>query len=72
MTTIPCSVYESGQISLKIFDVSGKLVSTLVDDFLMAGNYDFKWNAGDCSSGLYIYRLEYGDERVSRKLLLMK
>jgi hypothetical protein len=55
-----------------MFDVTGKLVSTLVDDFLIAGNYDFKWNAGNCSSGLYIYRLEYGDKRVSRKLLLMK
>ncbi|MCK4530311.1 MAG: T9SS type A sorting domain-containing protein [Candidatus Marinimicrobia bacterium] len=72
ITTIPFEVRESSHVTLQIFDITGRLVTTLVDDFKEAGNWDVKWNADNYSSGIYIYRLEYGDRHISRKMLLMK
>jgi len=71
-TTIEFALPESQDIKLQIFDITGRLIETLVDEFKEAGNWDVKWNAGNQSSGIYIYRLIYGDEQISRKMLLMK
>ena len=51
--TLPIKSY----VSLKIFDIMGREVVTLVDETLSAGNYTQQWNAVNMSSGVYFYRL---------------
>ena len=77
-TTIAFDLAQSGKTTLKVYDLSGKEVMTLIDKNMNAGEYKFGLNASDLSSGMYIYRLTtlskdgqqlYGQ---SRKLVLMK
>lgn len=72
ITTIEFSIPEPQHIKLKIFDIKGRLIETLVDGFREAGNWNFTWDAGNQSSGVYIYRLQVGDRCISRKMVLMK
>ncbi|MGA7305630.1 MAG: spondin domain-containing protein [Rhodothermales bacterium] len=66
------------KVSVKIYDVMGRLVSTLVNDELLnAGTHQVTWNGRDVSgqtvaSGQYIYTLEYGNFRQSRTMVLLK
>ncbi|MCK4812606.1 MAG: T9SS type A sorting domain-containing protein [Candidatus Marinimicrobia bacterium] len=71
-TTIEFAIPEPQHIKLQVFDITGRLVETLVDEFKGAGNWDVKWNAGSYSSGIYIYRLVYGDRQISRKMVVLK
>jgi hypothetical protein len=72
ITTIGYDVYENSDVKLDIYNISGQKVETLVDSYHQAGAYSVKWNAGNYSSGIYIYRLEYGEKHISRKMLLLK
>jgi sugar lactone lactonase YvrE len=56
-TTIKFGIPEASQVSLKIFDVLGREVTTLVNQELSAGYYSYQWNGVKLSSGIYIYRL---------------
>jgi len=58
--------------SLKVFDILGREVSTLVSGELMAGPHTQQWNAEHMSSGLYFYRLQAGSFSATKKLLLLK
>lgn len=71
-TTIEYELPEAQNIKLQVFDITGHLVETLYNGFKEAGHWDVTWDAGNYSSGIYIYRLEYGDKHVSRKMVLMK
>ena len=67
----------SANISLKIYDISGREVKSLVSEFLNAGNHSFRWNGTDnfgqlVSSGVYIYTLTDGYNVNSQKMLFMK
>ncbi len=57
---------------LKIYDILGKEVGTLVNENLSAGSYEVNWNAEDFESGVYFYRLESGDYVEIRKMLFIK
>jgi hypothetical protein len=64
-------------VELKIYDVNGSLVKTLVQENLPAGNYLTKWNGDNAnrskvSSGVYIYSIRVGERSVNKKMLLMK
>lgn len=59
-------------IVLKIFDLLGREVATLVDEEKSAGNYKVAFDAGKLVSGVYFYRLQAGDFIQSKKLILMK
>ncbi len=56
-TTIKYSIPESGEVTIKVYDVLGRKVKTLVDGFKQNGNYEVTFNANDLSSGIYIYRI---------------
>ncbi|MBW6513480.1 MAG: choice-of-anchor J domain-containing protein [Candidatus Syntrophosphaera sp.] len=76
-TTIAFSVPSSGPANLKIYNLKGQLVRTLVDDIREAGQYSVVWNGKDdnhsnVSSGLYFYRLTSDGKTVTRKMLLAK
>jgi hypothetical protein len=72
VTNIEFQVAYPEFISLKIYDVLGNEIASLVSQNLSAGSYKTKWNAGDLASGIYICRLGAGLFSQSRKLLLMK
>jgi hypothetical protein len=64
-------------VSLKIYNVLGQLVRTLVDEEKAAGSHRVTWDGRDdggqkLSSGVYLYRLEIENLRVSRRMLLLK
>jgi hypothetical protein len=56
-TTIKFELPEASEVSLKIYDVLGREVATLIDKGLAAGYYNYNWNASGLSSGMYIYRI---------------
>ena len=63
---------ESGVVTLKIFDVLGREVATLVNGNLNPGNYEVKWDATGFSSGIYFYTLSAGDFKETRKMIITK
>ena len=71
-TMITYDLPSTGHVTLQVFDVSGRLVSTLVDQELSAGAYQVSFDAGDLASGLYVYRLQAGSEVRTSKMLLMR
>jgi hypothetical protein len=77
VTTISFQIPESNHVSLKVYDVTGKLVRTLVDEKKEVGSYTVKWNGKDdrgneVSSGLYFYRLQSEEFDKTHKCLLLK
>lgn len=71
-TTIRFSLIMPAQTTLKVFDVLGREVATLVHDVMEAGNHQVTLNAGSLSSGTYFYKLQSGNNVAVRKLVLMK
>ena len=63
--------YESN-ISIEIFDVSGHIITTLKEGFLSPGEYEFKWNAKNESTGIYFFKISYGSHQIIRKAILLK
>jgi hypothetical protein len=71
-TTISFSLPSRSFTLLKVFEVIGKEVATLVSGDLPAGNYSRQWNATNMSSGVYYYRLEAGTNAATKKMLFLK
>jgi len=71
-TVIEYSIPQREKVSLKIYDVLGKEVASLVDEDKSAGKYSVRFNAGSLSSGVYFYILRAGDFISAKKLILMK
>ena len=59
-------------VVLKIFDVLGNEVATVVNEFLDAGRYEVQFNASELSSGIYYYKLKYGNQSIIKKMILLK
>ena len=74
--TIPLGETHRGasvqNVVLKVYDVLGNEVVTLVDEFKPAGNYEVEFNANRLASGVYFYRLTSGSFSDSKKLILLK
>jgi len=76
-TTIEFQVPARSQVTLRIYNVLGQEITTLINDDLSAGTYTVKWdgrdNQGhDVASGVYIYKLSSDTYTQSRKMLLLK
>lgn len=71
-TTIKFALPEAAQVELKVYDVLGAEVATLMNQELQAGRYDVNWDASQLASGVYIYRIKAGDFVDSKKLMLLK
>jgi len=71
-TSIEFSLPTSTYTTLKIFDVLGREVTSLVDGELRAGTYKATWDAVERSSGIYYCRLQAGGHSATRKLILLK
>jgi hypothetical protein len=71
-TTIKYELSQSSMTCLSVYDVLGREVSVLVNEWKNAGSYELKFDASGLSSGVYLYRLQAGDVVQSRKLLLLR
>jgi hypothetical protein len=76
-TTIPFSLERDARVTLRVFDIAGRLVATLVDAPLPSGSHVATWNGRDVrgdavSSGVYLVKLESADARLTRKIVLLK
>jgi hypothetical protein len=59
-------------VTLKVFDVLGNEVATLVNEEKPAGSYEVDFNAAGLSSGIYFYKLQAGSFFETKKMILMK
>ncbi len=71
-TVINFSIPESGEVTLKIYDMLGREVATLVNESKQAGSYRVTFDASKLSSGVYMYTLKSGNFVASKKMMLMK
>ena len=71
-TTIAFDVAETMNVQLQIFDITGRLIETLVSETLSPGQYERTWQAQNVASGIYMYRITAGDFTQTRQMLLLK
>lgn len=71
-THIEYALAQGGFVTLKIYNLLGKEVATLVEDVKPAGHYTREWNADQLSGGIYFYRLALNGFTETKKLLLLK
>lgn len=71
-TVIRYEISAAGFVTLKIYDILGREVSTLINEELQAGSYKVDFNASAFSSGVYLYRLSAGDYSVVKKMVILK
>jgi hypothetical protein len=71
-TSINFTIPESELVTLKVYNVLGKEVETLVNRNLESGSYRFNFNAENLSSGVYFYELKAGSFKEIRKMNLIK
>jgi len=57
---------------LKVYDILGNEVATLVDEYREAGKYKVEFDASNLASGVYIYKLTAGSFHASRKMMVIK
>lgn len=72
MTKIQYNIPRESKVSLKIYDILGRQVATLVDLRQGAGHYEINFDASKYASGVYIYRIIAGDFIQAKKMILMK
>ncbi len=71
-TKIRFAIPQASNVSLKIFDVLGKEVMTLVNGQRQAGYYDAEFNGANLASGMYFYKLEAGSFVETKRMMLIK
>jgi hypothetical protein len=71
-TTIQYEIPNSGLVTLKVYDILGREVKTLVNQHKNSGSYEVNFNAGNFSSGVYFYRLQAGNFIQTKKMILLK
>ncbi len=71
-TQIKYQIPKQTRVSLKVYDLLGNKIASLVDEELPAGFYSVKFNGSSLSSGIYFYRIEAGDFSATKKFLLLK
>ncbi|HRP93601.1 MAG TPA: T9SS type A sorting domain-containing protein, partial [Ignavibacteriaceae bacterium] len=71
-TKIRYQIAQDDIVTLKIYDILGAEVATLVNEEKLAGKYEVNFNASSLASGVYIYRIKSGDFVSSKKMILLK
>jgi len=77
VTKIKYSIPENGNVSLVIYDLTGRKVVELVNDFQNAGNYEADWDGRNefgqsVTSGMYFYSITMGNFTQTKKMLLLR
>lgn len=71
-TTIRYTIPGTGYVTLKVYDLLGKEIATLVSKRQAAGEYEIQWNPVGLASGVYLYRLQAGKLSETKKLLIVR
>ena len=71
-TKISYSIANNNKVLLKVYNLRGQEIETLVDQLQTAGNHSVKWHPTNLSSGLYICRLQVGNLFLSKKIVLLR
>lgn len=71
-TTFTFSVASHQLTILRVYDLNGRVVTTLVEEDLLPGTYEVSWDAGNVASGVYLYTIHAGGFSQTRKLLLLR
>ena len=71
-TTLSFTIPLRSSVSLKVFDILGREVATIISGEMPAGTYSRQWNATKMSSGIYFYRLRAGSFTQTKRLVLLK
>ncbi|UCF65757.1 MAG: T9SS type A sorting domain-containing protein, partial [bacterium] len=71
-TTFQFDIPRESQVTLKIFNIMGEEVATLISEKLPAGQYKHLWNASHLASGIYIYKIQADQFVMTRKMMLIK
>lgn len=71
-TNIKYDLIKNGNVKISVYDVSGKEVASLVDQFQNAGSYQMAFNATGLSSGVYFYKLETDDFKDVKRMVILK
>ncbi len=72
VTKINYELPADGMVTIKVYDIIGREVKTLVNNFKTKGRYEVMFDASNLSSGLYIYEIKSGDYKASKKMTLIK
>jgi hypothetical protein len=71
-TKISFSIPQSGFVSLKIYDLTGREVANLVNNRMEAGTYEYDFDGTKLTSGIYFYRINAGAYSETLKMMLIK
>lgn len=71
-TNISFTIPSRSFVTIKLFDIIGREITTLVSEELRSGNYSRQWNATNIPSGVYFYRLQAGSYIETKKLVLLR
>jgi hypothetical protein len=71
-TSIGYTLADAGNVNLSVYDISGRLVETLVDGYQSAGEHIASWNASGVSSGVYFYKLSTASYSATKMMNLLK
>ena len=74
VTKISYEITKSGLIQISVFDINGKLINVLVNEFIGSGKYEITFDSKDLNlpSGIYFYKIEAGDFKQVKKMMLIK
>ncbi len=72
VTNIKFDIVKAGMVKLTVFDITGKSVSTLVNEQLGAGSYNYDFDAAGLASGIYFYKIETPELVSIKKMILVK
>lgn len=65
-----CPIDEN--VRIKVYDITGREILTVIDSYLKQGSYNFKLNTGNLTSGIYFYRLTVGNTVITKRMVLIK
>ncbi|MGH7496090.1 MAG: T9SS type A sorting domain-containing protein [bacterium] len=71
-TTIPFELKNPGQVQVKVFDMTGREVMTLVDHLMPSGSHNLVFDAKGLASGTYYYRLIFSGQTLTKRMLFVK
>lgn len=71
-TVIQFQIPEAGKVSLKVYDVTGREIKTLINEYIQPGYFEANFEGAGLSSGVYFYELKVNNYRQSRKMILLK
>ncbi|MBC8196439.1 MAG: T9SS type A sorting domain-containing protein, partial [Candidatus Marinimicrobia bacterium] len=72
VTKLSFGIPTDGMVSVNVFDVNGRLVSTIQNGMMDAGSYEIEWNGNNQPSGMYLVKIQFDDQLKTEKIMLVK